>query len=470
MFFFDSIPPIVFVVLRSVSDTLGGVEMRKKLLFGTLMAVLPGFMLIQNASAVVGPCVNCHTMHNSQHGNYPWDNNATYTTGTQGSTNVVPMTFNNGTTPIRNLLRGDCQYCHTSGMAPLAGMLYSGDHVWPYVDSTTAPTYPSTGDAYTTGTYASATWGENRALAGGSFYWGRTQDQRFAHNVLDLGMPSDSNTGLTPPGWDANATHFTDAIDGSKVANGETTWTQQLTCAGVYGCHGRHNAATNDSFAGVNGAHHSNMFGYVPGTGTIGNSYRFLSGIAGYEHNYYEFANQADANGVNHNVYYAVHRTSEDPTTADKRTISYLCAECHGIFHSGAEVARDPAVIDSPIGTPWLRHPTDFDLSQAGPATIGVDGNTDVEYKYYNGGNPTSASYSMFAPVGTDNYTLLTDDTISWTGDDAIVTCISCHRAHGSPYYDILRWDYSTCDADSATTNATLMNQCGCMVCHTTKG
>ncbi|WP_456464757.1 hypothetical protein [Desulfurobacterium sp.] len=449
--------------------------MRKKLLAGTLAALAcSGFILYQNASAVVGPCVNCHTMHNSQHGVYPWDSNTTYATGTVSSTNVVAMTFANlnstNATPIRNLLRGDCQYCHTYGEAPKAATLYYGDHLWPYVDSTTQPEYPATGDAYTTGNYSTATWGENRALAGGSFYWGRTKDPRCAHNVADLGMPPDPNIGLTPPGWDSNATHFTDAIFGSKVANGEATWTHQLTCAGVYGCHGRHNAATLDSFAGVNGAHHSNMYGWVNGTGTIGNSYRFLAGIAGYEHDYYEYAAVPDANGVSHNIYYGVDRTSEDPTTANPHTISYLCAECHGMFHSGAEISKDPNTIDSPIGTPWLRHPTDFDLSNAGPATIGVDGNTLPEYRYYNGGNGTSSPYSMFAPVATDNYTLLTDNTISWTGDDAIVTCVSCHRAHGSPYYDLLRWDYSTCIADSATTNATLMNKCGCMVCHTTKG
>jgi predicted CXXCH cytochrome family protein len=43
------------------------------------------------------------------------------------------------------------------------------------------------------------------------------------------------------------------------------------------------------------------------------------------------------------------------------------------------------------------------------------------------------------------------------TAGDAIVTCISCHRAHGSPYYKLLRWDY----AGSIST--------GCAYCHTSK-
>ncbi len=46
-----------------------------------------------------------------------------------------------------------------------------------------------------------------------------------------------------------------------------------------------------------------------------------------------------------------------------------------------------------------------------------------------------------------------------------IVTCLSCHRAHGSPYADLLRWDYDTMIAGNAG-DATGK---GCFVCHTTK-
>jgi len=47
------------------------------------------------------------------------------------------------------------------------------------------------------------------------------------------------------------------------------------------------------------------------------------------------------------------------------------------------------------------------------------------------------------------------------------VTCISCHRPHGSPYPDMLRWDYAN---DCNTGNAdTATEPCGCYSCHTTK-
>ncbi len=444
--------------------------MRKLLLATLAAAVSAGFIVSNAAFGVVGPCVNCHTMHNSQHGYYGWAGQ-TFPTGVNPPYNVWAMTFNNSTTPIEHLLRGNCQYCHTYGIAPKAGTLYYGDHLWPYVDSTTEPYYPRTADNYTTGLYSTANFTQNRALAGGSFYWVHQGNDTCGHNVADLGIAPDANIGLTPPGWDANTTHYTDAIYGTKVAYGEATWTHQLTCAGTYGCHGRHGDSAGDildSFAGISGAHHSNIYGYVNGTGTLGNSYRFLAGIKGYEQDYYEYTSQPDANGNSHNEYYAVHRTSEDPTTADPHTISYLCAECHGIFHSNV-AAYSNVTIGTANGNPWLRHPTDFDLLYASNASAGVDNNTYNEYRYYNGGNGTVSNYSMFAPVGADNVTTVVN-TITFDGHHEMVMCISCHRAHGSPYYDILRWDYSSCIANSTSTNSSLMNKCGCMVCHTTKG
>ncbi|NOZ26181.1 MAG: cytochrome c3 family protein, partial [Nitrospirae bacterium] len=45
-------------------------------------------------------------------------------------------------------------------------------------------------------------------------------------------------------------------------------------------------------------------------------------------------------------------------------------------------------------------------------------------------------------------------------GTDRVI-CLSCHRAHGSPYFKMLRWDYRS------TTLATALS--GCNACHTSK-
>ena len=72
------------------------------------------------------------------------------------------------------------------------------------------------------------------------------------------------------------------------------------------------------------------------------------------------------------------------------------------------------------------------------------------------------------APVGSTDAAMGAAGTVNSTvlqaAGDAIVTCISCHRAHGTPYADLLRWDYSNnCNAGSDNAD------CGCFQCHTTK-
>jgi predicted CXXCH cytochrome family protein len=53
---------------------------------------------------------------------------------------------------------------------------------------------------------------------------------------------------------------------------------------------------------------------------------------------------------------------------------------------------------------------------------------------------------------------------------DAIVTCISCHRAHGSQYDDLLRWDYTQCIAnENVAADDTITPDCGCFYCHRDK-
>ena len=71
-------------------------------------------------------------------------------------------------------------------------------------------------------------------------------------------------------------------------------------------------------------------------------------------------------------------------------------------------------------------------------------------------------TYDPLAPVARPDLT-------GWTGPSPLVNeggteqkdmvmCLSCHRAHGSPYPDMLRWDYDALVAGK-----------GCYTCHTAK-
>jgi len=243
----------------------------------------------------------------------------------------------------------------------------------------------------------------NNPLAGGNFNYVRTDDAN-GHNVTGI-KQQDAALGITPPG-------------GSAMSS-------QLTCAGEYGCHGNRNAGKND-YTAMEGAHHEDDTAGITGT-SAGLSYRFLKGIHGKEDSNWE----QDNTNTSHNEYKGLTASS-----SNKESISYLCAVCHGNFHTWEGGASE-------VGTqsPWLRHPTDIELKS-----------TD-EYASYT-------TYSMVAPVARPDPGSVADTTTVTPGTDVIM-CLSCHRAHASPYYKMLRWDYKNTDISTALS--------GCNICHTSK-
>ncbi|WP_456431000.1 cytochrome c3 family protein [Thermosulfuriphilus sp.] len=296
--------------------------------------------------------------------------------------------------PYKALLTNDCLGCHTG--------LNNGANKTPYVLSTSAPTYGNTGTEANTNT-----------LAGGNFYW-VSIDDACGHNVAGV-AGVDATLGTTPPGG--------------------TDLGQQLSCAGQYGCHGDRTVASD--VESLLGAHHTDD-STIDGT-TVGKSYRFLKGIVGYEDSDWEYQPTA----VAHNQYKGRDRTAE--TDVDSTTISALCGQCHGDFHAGTNISNGT------WGSPWLRHPTDYDL-----------GNTSLnsEYRNYPGNYGSGVgTYSVIAPVASEDVSTV-KSTVNFN-KDTIVTCISCHRAHGTPYKKILRWNYQ------GWPGGTSIN--GCNACHTAK-
>lgn len=330
---------------------------------------------------VTGVCSNCHTMHYSQGGGQLSD------WGSSG--------------PYSALTTNTCVGCHTGIDAH-----NNGSNTTPYVMTNGLPTYGATGT-------------DGDTLAGGSFYWMVT-DKTTGHDVDGIATTFD----MLPPGYP----------DADYDSNRPATWPgiQKVTCAGTYGCHGRTDTA--DQYVSARGGHHGDDT-QTDGS-TFEKSYRMLNGVAGKEWNTagsiggkWEFK----PTNSKHNQYKGIDRLSE--TDINSSTISYLCGQCHGDFHSGTGNLGH--------GSPWLRHPTDYDM-----------GNTDTgsEYRSYN---TDGSTYSVVAPVASSDVTTVLA-TIDFVNNKAIVTCISCHRAHGSKYYKLMRWDNKA-------------NMSGCVVCHTTK-
>jgi len=354
-------------------------------------------------AAIQGECDNCHVMHNSQNGE------------------PVVQVYSGGLitvsdTPIPQLLNADCVACH-AGDTDTATNSFEAPIVL-HINNPVGQGYQDT-------------------LAGGDFYWvadglGNTGGANDAsgHNVVGV---SNEDTviqpdGRTPPGFDESATPG--ANNDGVMNNGPAPWSVQLTCAGRNGCHGNHEDA--DPFAAIKGAHHGNTgltATQATTATTIGSSYRFLSGIKGLENSEWNW-NETSAT---HNEYFG---RPNNPDYQYRDTISYSCAQCHGVFHSD-------------IGTesPWLRHPTDVVLPASG------------EYNEYNPDN--GGVYSVEAPLARQSIPSASSSDV--TPGASVVMCLSCHRAHGSPEPDILRWTYANNQAGTGTDDT------GCFTCHTTK-
>jgi hypothetical protein len=265
-------------------------------------------------------------------------------------------------------------------------------------------------------------------FASGNFYYvadGYTPDYSRGHNVIGISRQESIPSMNVPPGFIGNV-----VIPGGK---GPVYWPveQQLTCSGAWGCHG--DRTVGDPYLSLYKAHHADD-SIIDGS-TVGRSYRFLYGITGVEHPDWEYLATVD----NHNGY------KGDINHNILDTISYLCGECHGKFHPNPNLggARE---VGFAYYTVWVRHPADvaFSAVHGGFATS--------EYMGYT-------TYSLESPVAYYNPT--GRETV--VNADSIVMCMSCHRAHATPYPDALRWDYA---------NITLgdTKREGCLICHTNKG
>jgi hypothetical protein len=271
---------------------------------------------------------------------------------------------------------------------------------------------------------------ENGDLAAGNFYYvadGYNPVYSKGHNVLDISLLENPPMNV-PPGFIGGV-----LIPGGR---GPMDWPEQhqLTCAGTWGCHG--DRTIEDPYKAINGAHHTDD-SVVDGS-TVGKSYRFLYGITGKEHKDWEYLATVD----NHNGY------KGDVTHDTMDTISYLCGECHAKFHPSPNLGGSTEVGQAyTYNSPWIRHPADIAFSTVHGGYAGSEYQGYIKYSL-------EAPVAFYKPTGGETE----------VNEDSIVMCLSCHRAHASPYPDILRWDYENMFARSGAPET------GCLTCHTKKG
>lgn len=374
--------------------------MKKLICLAIAIIGLVSIFQIKKATAmVVGPCSNCHTMHNMENAT------AVVSVGSGAAWNASnELTGGDSTDPQDKLVISDCVGCHTSSTT--SSVIELGD--------TSIPIVYNSGGAPTD------------MLAGGNFYWVKTLGDNYGHNVYGISNP-DATLDYAP--GDINgASCF--GLGGKLGCHDSLALADSLTYNnrnnGCLACHSKVNHHGNDPAGQVVTA----AAGYYRFLGSPeGHSEKGVNGIE--DPNWEKLATSAT-----HNSYYA----GDD--VGDMQSMGRFCYGCHGMFHSPGASHSGGQVDNGGGATPWLRHPADAVMPNSG------------DYANYT-------SYTPLVPVGRPegDLTGFTMDVVR-PGTDMVI-CLSCHRAHGSPYPSMLRWDYDTCDINVGTSA-----DCGCFSCH----
>jgi len=365
---------------------------------------LPSFVLAH----VSGLCSNCHTMHASQ---TPWPDE--WSSGVEGNPQPY-LLATKGSSP--------CVGCHSSS---------------------TSSTYYERGGCKVPVVLYTGGSEPTEYLAGGNFWWvkeGLGNDDTKGHNVfLNEG---DDNLSEAP-----GAVGFTTCGTNSCHANLHlpvTGASEELN--GKYGCQGCH----------LNVKHHAKD--HPNGESGLVDSadkgwYRFLSGhmsgdghgVEGYEHGEWEAGLHDGGNhqgASDHNEYLGFHQVGEPGSgygfNGLGHTTTAFCTGCHGVFHQEQKKEE---------GGSWVRHPSDYKIQNKGEYAVVVGG---------------SYPYDPLSPVARPSLSDPPSDPGHVHSGD-MVMCLSCHRPHGSPYPDLLRWDYTQQIAGGGGDDK------GCFYCHTQK-
>jgi len=382
-------------------------SIRKKVFVATILVFFFWISAPRCWAKVTGVCSNCHTMHYSQNGG------ALVAWGSTG--------------PYQNLLVDTCVGCHSNTSTETIKTLGSGATASrvPVVYNTVEPTYPTTPSAN----------GPSVTLAGGNFYWVEKVGDQYGHNVIShadavLTEAPGRNQGCT------NSCHYS-----------LYSWTFPWPNSQGHGCTACHTPA-----------HHKGGSS-TPISDEEDGWYRFLAqrhgtsndrNIKGLEDPDW----QQSVSPTDHNEYWDYYVSGPGGVYG----ISRFCAGCHGLFHSTRYgPANGGFYAGAWFAAPWLRHPAGIYFPSTGETS---KYNTDG-----TGPEGVPGPYNPLAPVGRqniDSYTAPSSSVTVGSGGD-MVMCLSCHRAHGSPYPDMLRWDYTTCQAGTPNSS------CGCFICHTEK-
>ncbi|HHL40537.1 MAG TPA: hypothetical protein ENJ37_08525 [Deltaproteobacteria bacterium] len=404
-------------------------------LLGAAAAIAATLVIAASAGAVhkgAGglTCGNCHTMHNSQ-GN-----------GGLGGNSEGSFTLLRGAVTNRGTIHKLCLQCHGVGGSQ--------------ADVAFAPHGQKAPKVYGGNLL---NWDESKDFskigAGGDFF--KELDSNFdlttagSQNAMGYGH-SVGLVNADPPGF----------IVGSPFTN-------DFSCTI---CHDPHGAPIT-SWTGYK---QFDNFGWINGTGV--NTFRNLKLYAVFFPPYYGILSETRSyvggitgkygepganyvpevvNGVE--IWPVYRGDPSDPANNNVydgvgvEGMSGFCAQCHSFWHED----KEPGNV---VGEDWRRHPVDKILDSADVSGAGVNTIDFAHYASMPAGRKLPAANADNTDLSVEYYFADAD------GEDKVF-CLSCHFAHGGPYYDNLRWDYLSAvpAAGEQSGNSIASNQ-GCQQCH----
>ncbi len=306
--------------------------------------------------------------------------------------------------PFANLLKTDCLGCHShSDSTTIIDM--NGANT-PIVFNIAEPTYQAGGST-------------NSTLSGGNFHWLINKGDAYGHNVYGIAGEDPRFPLNQAPGGEEHT--------GECVNCHGTLATSQSGCEG---CHVplHHADGSQDVVVGRDKGWYRFLGSVMQRREQEGIP---AEGVTGIEAPDWEQSSSA----TQHNAY----QGSPHPFVSylESGAIDQKCIGCHDKFHK--ETAADST---------WIRHPVEVPIPDAGEFT-------------------GFTRYNPLVPVARQN--VKSEDagfSVINRGSD-LVSCISCHRPHGSPYPAMLRWGYRDWPGIDSYTQLPAVN--GCAVCHTSK-
>ncbi|MEW6218266.1 MAG: cytochrome c3 family protein [Thermodesulfobacteriota bacterium] len=370
---------------------------------GRIMALAMGMVLCWESTSHARVSGLCSNCH-TMHNSQAGA--AVVASGTGAGWSGGSLSGGTGSGPQGALLVTDCVGCHTSSAG--ATIVSVADSRIPIVYNLVPPADP---------------------LAGGNFYWVAALGDEHGHNVRGVSA-RDAALEVAPGAVGcANSCHVSLTLTDAQTTGGRKN-----------GCQGCHNSVR----------HHGGDPAGQP-VGADGGWYRFLAAPSGHD-----FLGGAGVTGIEdpdweqsptgtaHNTYYG----GDGSDNQSPQSIGKFCAGCHYNFHSPGFATTFMGTDNGGGASPWLRHPAD----------AVIPGEAGSEYTSYT-------VYDPQVPVGRPEPTLTGfAANVVRPGTDKVI-CLSCHRAHGSPFPDMLRWDRTAMVV--GTTGAAAGT--GCFKCHSTK-